>query len=70
MQKEIRKTEFWKQSTDHLDDLAAPGKYDLPSIKPHESHNHGYEVNLSPKYRKIPFGSGVTRFQDDFPQIN
>ena len=41
MQKEIRKTEFWKQSTDHLDDIVAPGKYDLPNLKPYESHNHG-----------------------------
>ena len=41
MQKEIRKTEFWKQSTDKLDDIVAPGRYDLPQIKQQESHNHG-----------------------------
>jgi hypothetical protein len=41
MQKEERKTEFWKQVTDKIDEVVAPGTYDLPSLKYQDSHNHG-----------------------------
>lgn len=41
MQKEIRKTEFWKQPVDEFDDIVAPGRYEVPVIKQQESHNHG-----------------------------
>ncbi|CAI2360610.1 unnamed protein product [Moneuplotes crassus] len=60
MQKEIRKTEFWKPIQVEIDQQAAPGRYDINVNSKHESHNHG----------KIPFGSGSTRFGEDFPMLN
>ena len=41
MQREIRKTEFWKQPVDEFDDLVAPGRYEIVNLRHVESHNYG-----------------------------